>query len=161
MFMGISVSSDNNLPDLAGENPFCPCKTEVSLHLCSCKSPAFKAFHSRGHGEMVQAGEALPCLPALRLQRCKLWRVCLLLAYRYEYRHGSPQLVSHAKVYLKPAKFPCTAGKNLSSILLQLYCYLLSNMLLAGAYLVAPSAFRLSRLLPLSWLQPCCPFCSE
>jgi len=56
MFIGKSVSSDNNPPDLAGENPFCPCKTEVSLHLCSCESPAFKVLYSRGHREMVQAG---------------------------------------------------------------------------------------------------------
>lgn len=154
MFMGISVSSDNNLPDLAGENPFCPCKTEVSLHRCSYEPPTFKAFHSRGHGEMVQAGEAPPWLPALRVQRCKL-------TYCYEYRHGSPQLVSHAKVYLKPGKLPSTDGKNLSSILLQLYCYLRSNMLLAGAPLVAPSASLLSPMLPCSWLRRCHPFCSK
>lgn len=42
-----------------------------------------------------------------------------------------------------------------------LYCYLLSNMLLAGARVVAPSAPLLSRMLPLSWLWRCCPFCRE
>lgn len=70
MFMGIWVSSDTNLPDLAGENPFCPCTIGGSLHLCLCESPVFKAFHVRGHGEVVQVGVALPCLPALRCAPC-------------------------------------------------------------------------------------------
>lgn len=151
MSVGISVSSDNNLPDLAGENPFCPCKREVSPHLCSWESPAFKAFHSREHGEMVQ----------VRVQRCKLWQACLLLTCCYEYRHDTPQPVSLTEVYLNPGKLPCTARKKLCSILLYRYrTYLLSNVLLAGAYLV-PSAPLLSRMLPFSWLWWCCPFCSE
>lgn len=162
MFMGISAISDNNLPSLAGESPFCPCKTDLSLHLCSCEPLAFKVLRSRGYGRWCRWGEALPCLPAPRAWRCKLWQMCLLLTNCYEYRHGSPQPGSYANVYLKPGKFPWTAGKKLCSALL--YCYpscLLSSMLLAGACVVAPPAPLLSIMLPLSWLRRCSPSSSE
>lgn len=133
------ASSDNNLADLAGENPLCPRKTEVILYLCSCVTSLQglsqqRAWYRDGTGRGGSEGTDVQALVGLLAAHVPL-RV-----YRVMTWHDSPQPVSYKKIYLKPGKLPCTAGERLCTTML----------------LPKLSAFK---HVP-SWCLPCCSFCS-
>lgn len=75
--MGISGSWANNLPNLAWENPCCPCTTQVSLPLQLGVTCLQGVSQQRAWGDAV-AGGGSPCLPLcpLKVQNCSLCCEC-------------------------------------------------------------------------------------